>query len=311
MRWLVVLLLVILAMTRGARADNPSVAAARKAVDEIRYDDAQALLVQALKQGANRPDVLVEIYRLSAATAAVLGPTDLAEQYYRRMIALDPDSTLPPDASPRLREPFVAAQAYMAAQQRFEARATRTAQGIEVSVVDPLGMVVAIATLDGGELRAKQPYAGQAITLQDVGDRVVLLDESGNFLREIPLPARQEVDEPVGTSTPSTPFFRRWYVYAVPTVAFAGATAFLFVDAQRAKDRLDDIIANNGGHFYDDAETERRRYRNETIAAWVGAGITVGFATTAIIMAATRPRAVTVTPSVGADHASVQLEAKF
>ena len=306
MRWLVVLLLVIPAI---ARADNQSLTDARKAVDEIRYDDARALLVQALKQGANRPAVLVEIYRLSAATAAVLGPADLAEQYYRRMLALDPDTTLPPDASPRLREPFVAAQAYMAAQQRFEARATRTAKGIEVSVVDPLGMVVAIATLDGGELRAKQPYAGQPVTLEDVGDRVVLLDESGNFLREIPLPARQDVEQPV--AAPSTPFFRRWYVYGVPTVAFAGATAFLFVDAQRAKDRLDDIVANNGGHYYAEAETQRRRYRNETIAAWVGAGLTVGFATTAIIMAVTRPHAVTVTPSVGADHASVQLEAKF
>ena len=40
-------------------------------------------------------------------------------------------------------------------------------------------------------------------------------------------------------------------------------------------------------------------------------GLTVGFATTAIIMAVTRPHAVTVAPSVGADHAGVQLEAKF
>ncbi|MCP6280625.1 hypothetical protein NL459_28785, partial [Klebsiella pneumoniae] len=81
------------------------------------------LLVEALKQGGNRPEELVEIYRLSGATAAVLGPPELAEQYYRRMLALAPDAVLPPDASPRLREPFVAAQAYMAAQQRFDARA--------------------------------------------------------------------------------------------------------------------------------------------------------------------------------------------
>jgi len=309
MRWLVVLLLVIPTMTRGARAENPSLADARKAVDEIRYDDARRLLVQALKQGANRPEVLVEIYRLSAATAAVLGPADLAEQYYRRMLALDPDATLPPDASPRLREPFVAAQAYMAAQQRFEARATRTPKGIEVSVVDPLGMVVAVATLDGGELRVKQQYAGQAVTLADVGDHVVLLDESGNFMREISLPERPVVETPV--ATPRTPFFRRWYVYAIPAVAFAGATTFLFVDAQRSKDRLDDILANDGAHFYAEAEQERRRYRNETIGAWVGVGLTLGFATTAIIMAASRPHAVTLTPSVGADHASVELQAKF
>src|SRR5690606_6418262 len=76
-----VLVLLVLAMPWIARADNPSLAEARKAIDEVRYDDARELLVQALKRGANRPEELVEIYKLSGATAAVLGPEELAEQY--------------------------------------------------------------------------------------------------------------------------------------------------------------------------------------------------------------------------------------
>jgi hypothetical protein len=307
MRWLIVLLLVIPAI---ASANNQSLDDARKAVDEIRYDDARRLLVQALKQGGNRPAELVEIYRLSAATAAVLGPVDLAEQYYRRMLALDPDATLPPDASPRLREPFVAAQAYMAAQQRFEARATRGAKGIDVSIVDPLGMVVAVATLEGGELRGKQPFAGAPVTLADEGDTVVVLDEHGNFLRMIELGPPPVVAETL-TLTIDRPWYRRWYVWGVPAAAFAGATTYLFIDASRARDRLDTLIASSNSHYFDEAEAERRRWRNGTIAGWVGVGVTLGLTTTAIVMARSGPRSVTVTPSVGSDHASVQLEAKF
>lgn len=306
MRWLLVLLFAIPAI---AYANNPSLDEARKAVDEIRYDDARELLVQALKQGGNRPEELVEIYRLSAVTAAVLGPEDLAEQYYRRMIALDPSATLPPDASPRLRDPFVAAQAYMAAQQRFEARVSRSDRGITVSIVDPLGMVVAAATLEDGELRGKQPYSGQPVELAGAGSEVVVLDDHGNFLREIAVPARAAAAEMPGA--PGTPLLRRPLTWAIPAVLVAGATTYLFVDAQLAKGRLDDIIATSPMFFFDEAEAERRRWRRSTVLAWVGAGVTLGFTATAIVMAQTRPSAVRVTPSIGADHASVLIDANF
>ncbi len=307
MRLFVALLLAIPAI---ARADNPSLGEARKAVFEVRYDDAQRLLVTALKQGGNRPDELVEIYKLSAATAAVLGPTDLAEQYYRRMLALDPTATLPPDASPRLRDPFVAAQAYMAAQPRFDVRATRTANGIAVSVVDPLRMVAAAATLERGELGDRQPLAGAPVVLRDEGDQVVALDDNGNFLRVIDLPPRPAPEEPP-PPPPRTPILRRWVTWAIPAGLAAGATGFLFVDAKLAHDRLDDILAGSSMHYLDEAEKERRRWRGHTLSAWVGVGVTAALATTAIVMATHRPQAVRVTPSVGSDHASVQLEANF
>jgi hypothetical protein len=306
MRWLVVLLLAI---AQVAHADNGNLEDARKAVDEIRYDEARQLLVEALKRGANRPAELVEIYRLSAATAAVLGPTELAEQYYRRMLALDPSAALPPDASPRLRDPFVAAQAYMAAQKRFDARAMRTPKGIEVAIVDPLGMVVAVATLDGGELRGQQPFANQPLVLDDAGSAVVVLDEHGNFLRVIEMPARSVAEDM--PRAPRTPILRRWQTWAIPAAAFAGTTVFLLVDAQRTRGRLDNILANPSMHFFEEAEEERIRWRGHTIAGWIGVGITLGLTTTALVMHQRRPRAVSVTPSIGSDHASVRLEAKF
>ncbi len=311
--------LLVLAIPLIARADNPSLGEARKAVEEIRYDDAQRLLVQALKQGANRPEELVEIYRLSAATAAVLGDDALADQYYRRMLALAPDTTLPLDASPRLREPFIAAQAYMAAQQRFAVRATRTDNGIAVTVTDPLGMVVAVATVERGVVRGKQAVVGASfgpaapgatsrpLVLEDIGDEVVALDEHGNFLRVIALPPREvAVEMP---AAPSTPILKRWVTWAIPAGVFTGASVYFFLDAQRSRDRLDDILANPSMHYFDDAETERRRWRGHTMIGWVGAGLAVGFATTAIVLAIRSP--VTVTPVVGPDRAALQVQAKF
>jgi hypothetical protein len=317
MRWLLSLLLLVVPVI--ASASNSSLDEARKAVDEIRYDDARTLLVQALKQGGNRPEQLVEIYRLSAATAVVLGSSDLAEQYYRRMLALDPNASLPADASPRLREPFVAAQAYMAAQQRFDVRATRTEKGITVSIIDPLGMVVAVATLEQGVMHGKaglieagMPGAFGAnlepLVLEDVGDELVLLDEHGNFLRIVDLPARPKADD---VEQAHTPILRRWITWAIPAGGFAGATTYFFIDGARAHDRLDTLLAASGGHYFDEAEQERTRWRRDTIIGWVGVGVTLGLTTAAIVMARSRPRAVTVAPSVGSDHASVQLEAKF
>ena len=304
-RFLVVLALVVPAYAHA----NPSLEEARKAVDEIRYDDARRLLVQALKQGANKPDELVDIYRLSAATAVVLGPADLAEQYYRRMLAIDPSVTLPPDASPRLREPFVAAQAYMAAQQRFDARASRMDRGIAVTVVDPLRMVVAVATLESGEVRGKLPFESSPVIVADEGSDVVLLDEHGNFLRMLELPARATpADKP---ATPRTPILKRWITWTIPAVLFTGASVYFFVDAQSAKQRHEDILANDSMHFFGEAEEERRHWRNSTIAGYVAAGVGIGFAATAIVLASRRPQAVTVTPSAGRDSASVVLEAKF
>ena len=304
-------LLVVLALLVPLHAQaNPSLAEARKAVDEIRYDDARRLLVEALKRGANQPDELVEIYRLSGATAAVLGPTDLAEQYYRRMIALDPNASLPADASPRLREPFVAAQAYMAAQQRFDARVARTDKGITVDVTDPLRMVVAVATLDDGEVRGKVTFEQASVVVQDRGSEVVLLDEHSNFLRVLELPARASaaVDE---SSTSSTPVLKRPLTWAIPAAVFGAAAVALFVDGHLAKQRHDDILANDSMHFFGEADDERRRWQRDTIGGYIAAVLGVGFATTAIVLATRRSQPVTVTPSAGRDSASVVLEAKF
>jgi len=289
-------LLVLLLVAGGvAHADNSALVEARRAVQEVRYDDAERLLVDALKAGTSGTDELSEIYQLSAATASVLGQHELAEQYYRRLLAIDPDFTLAADTSPKLRTPFVAAQAYMAAQARLAARITRRGTSIEIAVTDPLGMVAAIGTASGGVIQAKQPYAGRAITVQAApAAQVVLLDEYGNSLRTI---LADVVVEPRPEAP--TPVVRRWQTWAIPAGVAAGVGIGFLIDGQRSKDQLDDIIAHDSTNFFQTADQARSRWHRDTIVADVAFGTAGGLAITAVVMAILRRSGTRAVVSIG------------
>ena len=142
-------ILAALVTAAAARADSVHLAEARRAIAAVDYAAARRLLVEALQDGGNSPAAIREIYRLSARAAVVLGQRDLAEQYYRRWLAIDPDAALPDDTAPKLREPFIAAEAYIAAHGRLRARAHRVPGGaVDVELLaDPLAMAQAAVAL--------------------------------------------------------------------------------------------------------------------------------------------------------------------
>jgi len=318
-------IVVILALCSLAHADRaaeptPSLADARRAIADVRYDDARRLLVEVLARGGSRPEELREIYELSAVTAVVLGQVDLAEQYYRRLLALDPAASLPAGASPRLRDPFVAAQAYMAAHGRLEVRAARRGAAIEVTVVsDPLGMVAAVTAIVDGAPMPKRAFTGQPVVLEATGDvqEVVILDEHGNSLRAFAAselsgssPGATGVNGRSTPHAPRTPIVRRSMTWAIPATLLAGAGVVFLVDARRAKGRLDDILADDATHFFDEAETERRRWRGSTLVASLSFVAAGAFTATAIVMFATRPTT-TLTPIAGGDRVGFALAGTF
>lgn len=283
-----------------ARADdNPSLAAARRAVSDVRYDDAQPLLVEALKRGDNAPAAVVEIYQLSAATATVLGQRELAEQYYRRWLALEPNAALPADASPRLRAPFSAAQAYMVAQGRLELRAERAPDGsVTVTLVsDPLAMVRAVAPVVGGTRGTPQPLSTTA-TASFGGERppsaVVVIDEHGNALRIVAMaPPAATVREPPPIERPvepRLPIVRRWQSWAIAAGITAAVGGGFTIDGALARRRLDDILAANRDHFFAEAEAERVRYQRSTLIGDIGLGVAGALAVVVVVLYARRPR---------------------
>lgn len=281
-------LLVLVVLAGAARAESAKLVAARHAITDVRYDDARELLVDALEAGDNRPGEVIEIYQLSAATAVVLGQSDLAEQYYRRVLALEPEAKLPFGASPKLRQPFVAAQAYMAALGRLDARAQRRGSTVELAIVsDPLRMVAAVAVIIDGAVRTKRALNGEPIVLEPAatGAQIAMLDEYGNVLRQIAVPDGAVRDD---RAPHRMPLWRRWTTWVIPAAVLAGSGAGFLIDARRAKGRLDDILASNASYFLDDAEQQRRRWRDHTLVADVAFGAAAVCAVAAVITAATK-----------------------
>lgn len=307
-----VCVLATAAMHGTARADSPKIASARAAVEAVQYDDAQALLVAALGEGGNSPGAVAEIYRLSGTVAAVLGQRDVAEQYFRRWLALDPNAALAADVAPKLREPFVSAQAFMNAHGRLAVTATR--QGAQVVVVveaDPVKLVRAIA-VDASRLERQPLGSEQRITIAAPPDskRVLGLDEYGNRIVEIAI-VEPAITAPV--REPASPsIVRSWKLWAAASGAlFLGASVMGIVAGSADTDVQG--FAFDGSHYYDEfVDARDRRDRLALIAngLFIGSGACL---VTAIVMFAIRPseRSVVVSPASQGNGATVAIRRAF
>jgi hypothetical protein len=284
-----VLLGALVAVAAPAHADSPKLADARRAVEAVDYDAARRLLLEALRDGDNSPAALGEIYRLSARAAVVLGERDVAEQFYRRWLAIDPGAALPGDAAPKLREPFVAAQAYIAAHGRLLARAERVSTAeIDVELIaDPLAMASAAVVLAPGVRSSPVAFGSDRKARLSSGAHVAILDDARNRLLELdvapasatPLAGQAApVSAPAPDGPESRPWTRRWLTWAIPTGAFGLVSAGFGIATIASYQRAHEITSESGQHFLSEAEDNARRGRTFTWIT-VGAGAaTIGFA---------------------------------
>ena len=281
-------LAIVLALAGRAAADSPKLAQARDEIEKVHYDRAQTLLVEALQEGGNSPSALAEIYRLAASTAVVLEHADVGEQYYRRWLALDPHAELSRDVAPKLREPFVAAKAYMQAHGSLVVHVARAAAGdVDVFVEsDPLSMVARVA------LAGDKPVplaADHHAHLAGSGDSVVVLDELGNHLLELRVGIAIAVaSTPAPAPSQSTPLYRRWYVWAVPAGAFLVAGVLAGNASGAADEELRDKLATVP--YYKDIDAIRERRDRLATVGQVLLGVSAGFAAVSVIAFLTRPK---------------------
>jgi hypothetical protein len=308
-----------------ARADSAHLAEARRAIEAVDYEAARHLLVEALGDGDNSPPAMREIYRLSARAAVVLDQRELAEQFYRRWLAIDPDAALPDDTAPKLREPFVAAQAYIAAHGRLRATARRTARGeIDVELIaDPLAMAHAAAAVPAGS-GAVAPAAAPSAPVGfgaarrahlAAGARIAILDDRGNRLVELdPEPvALAAPPAPAGPDEASPPWTRRWLTWAIPTGVFALGAAGFGIAAIASYAHAHTITANSGQYHLSDAQANVDRGR---IFVWITIG--AGAATAACAIPAAiylardvRHRRLVVAPTVAPGGLGLVLSGRF
>ena len=267
-------LAIVCALACAARADSAKLEQARQAIDGVRYDEAQRLLVAALEAGANPPAALREISQLSASTAVVLGQADAGEQYYRRWLALDPTATLGKDISPKLRGPFDAAKAYIGAHGRFDVTASRTGQReVVVEIVsDPLAMARSVR-LERGELTTQFDTTKHAkLAVDVVAVRAYVLDEYGNVLRELDVPAAApeplHAPYPIEKQEPTTKLVEHrgthraaLIAWGIPCVAFLGTGLGFTVAALYEHGAMLNLVRDSKDHYYSDVD-DRRTKRN-------------------------------------------------
>jgi hypothetical protein len=315
-------IVAMLALASSAHADSPKLEQARKAIDEVRFDDAQRLLVGALADGGNSPAAVREIYKLSASTAVVVGQREVGEQNYRRWLALDASASIGADVAPKLREPFEAAQAYIAAHGRLTAVATRvSATVIDVAVTDPLAMAVS-ATIVGGSPVALSTERRAQLVPSDGGAVVVaVLDDRGNRLVELSAGAAPvaavvpavtaPVRPPIQRDQPKEKRFRVWLVFAVPSAVLLLTGAGFALAASNDRDTIDEGIRDSTTTVYSDIDDLRSREIAFTALGATAFGLGVVLAVPAVILYLRAHDDLAVVPFVSGDSAGASLAGQF
>jgi hypothetical protein len=340
---------VALAAVPAARADERALAEARAAIKQVKYDRAQAILVEALRAGGHTPAELAEVLQLAGTTAIVLGQRDVGEQYFRQWLALAPDATLPAGVSPKLREAFVAAQAAMVALGRLEVQVRATGRGtLDVEVVrDPLRQVAAVATVTARGLGAARPLIGARLELTGADVTAVqVLDVHGNQLRVIdragfepaPTPDPSSDPSPAPSPDPSAtapsapvhvpaaitsdrtaparssrrPTLRAWTTWAIPTAVTAGVGLGFTLYAQAARDERDRLFREPGGQFLEEYQVAVEAAEDRQLIgnlAFVATGVLA--VTGAVLVLTWHPAPVSVAPRVDGDGGGVILTATW
>jgi len=299
----------------GATAAADKLDDARAAVDGVRYDDAQRLLVEALAQGDAAPAKLFEIYRLSAITAIVLNQPDAAELFYRRWLALDPDAALGADVAPKLRAPFDAAKAFIAAHGRFEVTSARLSdRELEIDVVsDPIVMarsarIAGQAAIPlGPDRRVRLTAAGGDLT-------AIVTDEYGNHLVELhspPPPPPSDLQPPISRHHEShTGALLGW---GIPCVVFLGAGVGFTAAALYENSKLDELVANSKLHFYTEVK-DRQNLRTAFTAlgaSLFGIGAVLAIPTAIYFARSRSPDELGVTPYASDASTGLAISGRF
>lgn len=321
-----VVVAAVLVLASPALADSPKLDQARKAIDEVRFDDAQRLLVGAIADGGNSPAAMREIYKLSASSAVVLGQREVAEQNYRRWLALDASAKVGPEVAPKLREPFEAAQAYIAAHGRLTAIATRVSgDAIDVSVTDPLGMAVSASVAGGTAVPLSTERRARLTSSDPAAVMVAVLDERGNRLVEVtagPAPApepvvaptiplvREPIDREIDEQ-PSGKRFRVWLLFAVPSVALMLTGVGFAYGASYDGVAIEEKIRDSTTTVYSDVADLRTRQTAFIALGSTAFGLGVLLAIPAAIFYARASGDRAVVPVVGRDSAGAAIVGQF
>ncbi len=199
---LLVAVLLGTALPAGASAQTRDIIGeAEEAYLNVDFDATLALAEEALESGRLTPDRVVRVYELIGVAAAASGDEDRARDAYKKMLALQPDSTVDTNLAPRLRAPFMEARGFWSTRSdtfAAEVRLVRQQSGLRVLLTDPISMATEIRVLTRveGEMTPMHetrvpPSASALIEVPGLPDAdrieyvVQVLDANGNRLFDL------------------------------------------------------------------------------------------------------------------------------
>jgi hypothetical protein len=323
----------VLAWSSAAWAGNPHLDRARRQLDDLKDEDAAASLEQALRTGESDPKELAAIYQLSAQVAAACGDEASAEDFFRHLLALAPQTTLPAGVSPKIAEPFAAARAFIAQKLPISVRWEPDASASAVRVLvdaDPLSMI------DGAEViwwedgepkrevkRGAAPYVVEVPKKKKLQLRIAAIDAFGNHIAEFGSEKKPLVIDtsklgdvavvPPGGGGDDHPesrgkggsIFGKWWLWGGFAVVAAGAGTYFGLDVLAAKNEIEDLnkksLMGEPVQFSDALAIQERGDRSALIAN-ISFGVAGAAAVTAIILYATQSKG-DAAPSETEDHA--------
>ncbi|MCA9605221.1 MAG: hypothetical protein KC619_06490 [Myxococcales bacterium] len=195
---LVLTTLAVWLIAVGAQAQSPShLREAEEAYLNVEFEQVRDHALEALRGGRLTPDQLVRTYELLGVASSALHETDVARDYFVRMLGIDPDHELDASVNPEMRDPFLEARGMWAARAgrlRIEVGLDRPSSALRISLVDPTDMAQRVrvaARLEGAaEFVTAEHEASVEISapLTGAGDAdrveywVEVLDMHGNVM---------------------------------------------------------------------------------------------------------------------------------
>jgi hypothetical protein len=282
MRRASVAVMVVMAMTArdaGASVDG-AIDDAKRALAELRYDDALKVVEEALHRGEAGPKQVRELFALAGQAAGSMNDQAGARLWFRRWLSVEPSGQLPPDTSPRITGLLDEARTSLRGSE-LRARALRRGPGAgagagagadaggNVDVViqsDPVGLAEGVRA---GERRVSL-RAGATVSAVVVSDADVVdvLDHDGNTIVQLRVEMAPRAESAVSVrARGARAWWARWPAWAIATgslVVVGGAGLGVALDA---RGKIEDLNANSASHEFSEARAVERRFDGAQWAA--------------------------------------------
>jgi len=280
----------------SARSSQQWFDTARSQLDSLQFATANQSLRWALQTGGASVDLVAQIYQLTAETSAALGDEPAAVSAFSHLISLVPAYKLPAGTSPKIAEPFAAAQAWMLSHRPLALhKATQTLANRQVTQVtvridsDPTQLVSSVRLMysksDGSSASLIAPNTGRAAVFSRLPAQIVApvhaqaLDRFGNTLVA---DIGEEAHIPLAPSSPTTETSNSVWLspwpYAGASVVAAGIGVAFGLKYRTQRDDISTCDATPGACFPEGyAATKDAADRNQLVSlASFGTAIILG-----------------------------------